>query len=247
MVRTTITNHTDRNVFERKCCVTFKTAICPAQISNNADDAHTFVDHDSANFFEFVYNGGKVASIVDAERYTYFARGNHIDAGLVFVEDAENFAHKACGKEHSRADNFDYGDVIFGCNCFDAPFFAVIIDECAGSFRVEGVLQSHGNTSISSWLNTGWVKNFCTKVSQFCCFLKTKLTHGSCAFNKTRVVVVHPVDVCPNLNLTCANGCTDERSCVVRTATLEIVYLPFGIATDKSLRDVDVVVRILFE
>ena len=89
------------------------------------------------------------------------------------------------------------------------------------------------------------MKNLCTKVGKFSCFLEIELTHRGSTFNKARVVVVHTIDIGPNLNFIGTDGGTNERCCVVRPATLEVVDLTIGIATDESLGDVDIVVGIL--
>ena len=66
------------------------------------------------------------------------------------------------------------------------------------------------------------------------------MPHGRCAFDHTRVVVVHAVNIGPNLDFL-RTGCrTDERSSVVTAASLEVVHLRMGIAADITLRQVDI-------
>ena len=65
--------------------------------------------------------------------------------------------------------------------------------------------------------------------------------------NDTRIVIVHTVDVCPDLNFGSIYRCSDQRSRIIATATLQLVYLTISIAADETLRDVDIHIRIKFE
>ena len=66
-------------------------------------------------------------------------------------------------------------------------------------------------------------------------------------FDKSGVVVVHTIDVGPNLNLRRIDGRTDERCRVVRTATLQVVHFAIGVAADEALCDIDVATLVLLQ
>ena len=61
------------------------------------------------------------------------------------------------------------------------------------------------------------------------------------------VVVVHSIYVCPYLYLGSSYRCSDERCTVVGSATLQIVHFAICVAADKSLCDIDVLIRCLLE
>ena len=58
---------------------------------------------------------------------------------------------------------------------------------------------------------------------------------------------MHTVDICPNLDFRSVYCGSDQRSSVVTTTTLLIVYLTVSIAADKTLCNVDFCIRIEIE
>ena len=56
--------------------------------------------------------------------------------------------------------------------------------------------------------------------------------------NHARVVVVHTVDIGPYLYLFGIDSSTNQRCCIVATATLQIVNLAIGITANESLGDI---------
>ena len=113
--------------------------------------------------------------------------------------------------------------------------------------RIHCIQQTYRDIGIFSRLNAGRVQNFCTEVSQLGCFFKVKLTNRSCLVDNTRVVVMHTVDVCPNLDFGSVYGCSDQGSGVIAATTLQVVYLTVSVAADETLCDVDVHIRIEVE
>ena len=61
--------------------------------------------------------------------------------------------------------------------------------------------------------------------------------NGRCGIDEAWVIVVHAVDVGPDLDLVDLESSTDEGSGVVATASLEVVDVAEGIATDIALGD----------
>lgn len=78
-----------------------------------------------------------------------------------------------------------------------------------------------------------------TEVGKLGSLLEVELVDGLGVIYYARVVVVHTVDVGPNLYLVGGKHRADERSCVVRTSALQIVDLAIGVAADKALSDID--------
>ena len=74
-----------------------------------------------------------------------------------------------------------------------------------------------------------------TEVGQFGGFLEVQLMNWCCFVDNARIVVVHTVNVCPNLNFVGTDGSTDERGGIVGTATQQVVDLSVGVSTDESL------------
>ena len=66
------------------------------------------------------------------------------------------------------------------------------------------------------------------------------VVHGGGMIDHAGVVVVHAIDVGPDLDLLSPDGGAYERSGIVGTSTLEVVYIPCGVAADKALGDVEV-------
>ena len=89
------------------------------------------------------------------------------------------------------------------------------------------------------------MENLGTEVSQLGSLLEVQLANCLSVLYDTRVVVVHTVDVGPDLNLVCWQGCTDKRSGVVATTTLQVVDLAVSVAADEALGDIDLVVLVL--
>ena len=88
-----------------------------------------------------------------------------------------------------------------------------------------------------SWLDAGGVQNLCPEISQFGGFLEVQATHWCCGINEARIIIVHPIDIRPDLDLVNFEGSTDEGGRVVTPPTLQVVNIPEGIATDIALRD----------
>ena len=65
--------------------------------------------------------------------------------------------------------------------------------------------------------------------------------------NNARVIVVHAIDVGPDLYFGGTDSGPDERGSVVAAAALQVVDFTVGIATDITLGDEELFVGILIE
>jgi len=74
-----------------------------------------------------------------------------------------------------------------------------------------------------------------------------KVTHRRSLVYNTRVVVVHTVDVRPNLDFGSIDGSAYQGSGIIAAAALQVVYLAIGVAADETLCDVDFRIGMQFE
>ena len=77
-----------------------------------------------------------------------------------------------------------------------------------------------------------------SEVSQLGSLFEVKLVNRLRLVNDTRVVIVHTVDIRPDLDLLSIDGSTYERGGIVGTTTQQVVHFAIGIAADESLGDV---------
>ena len=127
------------------------------------------------------------------------------------------------------------------------PFFRIVRNQCARSSRFHGVQQTYRNVGIFSRLDTSRVQNLCTEVGQFSCFFKVKLTYRRSLVYYARVIVVHTVDVCPDLDFRSIDGSSNQRSRIVTSSTLQVVDFTVCVAADESLSDIDFITRVCFQ
>ena len=107
-----------------------------------------------------------------------------------------------------------------------------------GAFGVDRVFQQDGNPVVLTGLDRGRVQNFRPEIGQFGCLAETHRANGVGVVDKTRVVIMHAVDVGPNLHLSCIDGSAHQGCTVIAAAASEVVDLAAIIRADKSLRDV---------
>lgn len=87
----------------------------------------------------------------------------------------------------------------------------------------------------------------CAEIGKLGGFLEVQVVHGRSLFHETRVVVVHSVDVGPDLYLIGFQSCAYQRRGVVASASLEVVDSSVLVAADESLCDIKVGVGILIQ
>ena len=85
------------------------------------------------------------------------------------------------------------------------------------------------------------------EVGQLSGLVEIEAMDGRGTLDDTWVIVVHAIDVGPDLYFGGADGGPDERSGVVAATTLEVVDLAIGIATDVAFGDEELFVGILIE
>ena len=132
----------------------------------------------------------------------------------------------------------------FAATALILPFSVSLEIKCARSLRIHCVQQADRDIGIFSRLDTSRVQNLCTEVTNSAASSKCSWRTGGLV-NNTRVVIVHTVDICPDLDFGSVHCCSDQRSGVVATTTtLQVVYLTVSIAADETLRNVDFRIRI---
>ena len=73
------------------------------------------------------------------------------------------------------------------------------------------------------------------------------MTYRSSLINDTRVIIVHTVDIGPYLDFGSIDSCTDQRSGIVASTTLQIVYFSVSVAANVSLCDVNLSTGMQFQ
>ena len=187
-----------------------------------------------------------MAVVLDGHRHAHLTGRNHVNGGLVAFEDLEYLAQEAGRTEHTARLYLDGRDVVFGGDRLDFALHEGVVDDGPFSVRIHRVLQPDRDAGVFCWLHAGGVENLCPEVSQLRSFLKVQLAHGFGLLYHARVIVVHSVDVCPDLDFFGIDGSPDKRCRVVRSAPLQIVHFAVGIAADEALCDIDLIALILF-
>ena len=205
------------------------------------------VYRDGTVLLQIVHNLIQVLRVVDRHGYTYFRCADHVDGCLIAFEDFEHLAQETMSQQHTAGFDFDGRDVVLGSDCLDFAFFRVVRNQRTRSRWFHGVQQTYRDVGIFGRLDAGGVQNLGTEVSQFSSLLKVQLTDRRSLVHHARVIVVHTVDVRPNLDFRRVDGCTDQRSRIVASATLQVVDFTVCIAADKSLRDINLIARIGFQ
>ena len=223
----------------------FETKVAPVEIAYNADDTHVRVYCNCAILLKLVYNLVKVRCVVDTHRNAHLACCNHVDGSLIALEYLEHLAQEACGKEHAARLDLDGCNVVLGGYGLDFTLKQNVVDNCAFGLRVQCVLKANWDACKLGWLNTCRMQNLGTKIGKLGSLLEVELANGLGLIHNTWVVVVHSVDVGPNLNLLSWQSCTNKLCCKVATATQQIVYLAIGVAADKALCDVYLIALVL--
>ena len=137
--------------------------------------------------------------------------------------------------------------MVFGCHGLDFAMLYLVVDNGAGCRRIHGVQQSHGDTGEFGRLDAGGVQDFCAEIGKFRRFFEVELAYGFRVVYHARVVVVHAVDVGPDLDFLAHQCRADKAGGVVRAAAQQVIYFSVCVAADEALRDVDVIVRMGFE
>ena len=89
------------------------------------------------------------------------------------------------------------------------------------------------------------MQNLGSEVCQLSSLLEVQLVNRLCAINHAWVVVVHTVDISPDLNLVSSDSSTNQRCSIVGTTTLQVVDLAISVATDEALSEVNLSTLVL--
>lgn len=173
--------------------------------------------------------------------------GDHVDCGVVLLEDFEHAAQEAIGQQHVAALDFYGCDSVFGRNGLDGLRRLRIIDYGSRRLGFHGVEQSHGDICRFGRLDTCGMQNLGAEVCQLGRLLEVEFSDGTCVVDISRVVVVHTVYVGPDLNLIGTNGGADQRCGIVASAALQVVDLALVISAYETLGQVYRVSRIVVE
>ena len=247
MGRTAIAYHADRNVLQSLTCHCFEADIVTCQITHDADDAHVFLYAHRSVLLQFVDDVLKVVAVVYGNADTDLTGANHVDAGLVGLEDFEHFTQEAVCQEHSAAVYLDADVPVASCHCLDGATLELVVDDSPGSRGVHRVEQTHRDASELGRLDAGGMQYLCAEVGKFCCLFEVELAHRLGMLHKARVVIVHTINVGPYLNLLCLNGSANQASCIVAAAAQQVVYLTLSVAADEALRDIDLIAWVVIE
>src|SRR5690606_239892 len=142
-----------------------------------------------------------------------------------------------CQQHPCRMDMNSCNTVLGGDGTYHTVWRSFFRNQGAVSLRVHCIENTYRNIVALRRENTLWMQNLCTKVSQLGCFIKTQVCDRFRTTHHTRVIVVHAIDICPDLNLIGPQSRPDKGSRVVRTTAAEVVYFTKRVATDIALCD----------
>src|SRR6185436_12552036 len=83
----------------------------------------------------------------------------------------------------------------------------------------------------------GGMQDLCAEICQLGGLIESKLRDGERFLDDARVVIVHPVDVGPDLDFFGLDGGTDQGCRVIASASLEVVDLVAVVPADVNLCD----------
>ena len=79
------------------------------------------------------------------------------------------------------------------------------------------------------------MQNFGSEVGQLGSFIETHVPNRVGVFHETGVVVVHAVDIGPDLYFGGSDGSSHEGRTVIASTTTQIIYFAFAVRADKPL------------
>ena len=138
--------------------------------------------------------------VVDTHRNAHLGSYNHVDGRLVTLEYLEHLAQETRGKQHATRLYLNGRYLVFGGDGLYLVVQNLVVDDGSLGIWVQGILQSHGDACILGRLHACGVQYLRAKVGQLGSLFKVQLPNGLGLIYHTWVVVVHAVDVCPNLN-----------------------------------------------
>ena len=128
----------------------------------------------------------------------------------MLLESLEHLEQEAVGKEHTARLDVDARDVVLGRYGLDGVAHADVVDECARLFGLHRVEQAYGDVVQAGRQHAGRVQDFCAEIGQLGGLLEVQLADGTGALHIARIVVVHAVDVGPDIYLVGLDGGADD-------------------------------------
>lgn len=101
-------------------------------------------------------------------------------------------------------------------------------------FGVHGVEEADRDVVHLGGEDTGGVENLCAEIGELGGFVKREFAYGLGVVDEAGVVIVHTVDVGPDLDLVGKEGSANERGGVVGASALEVVDLAERVAANVA-------------
>ena len=150
-------------------------------------------------------------------------------------------------KQHAAGFDFNSCNIVLSRYCLDFAFLRFVGNKRARSSWIHCVEQAHRDIGVLGRLDTGGMQNFSTKVCQFGRFFKMQVAYRRGFVHNTGIVVVHAINVRPYLDFGSIDSSSYQRSRVIATATLQVIYLAVSIAADETLRYINIRIGMQFE
>ena len=103
VVASAVTDHANGNVAHGIGGNGLKAEVAPIEVAHNADNAHVGVDGNGSILLQFVDNLVKMRMVVDAHGNAHLRRGQHVNGGLVALEDLKK-SMMLCGHPNYEAE-----------------------------------------------------------------------------------------------------------------------------------------------
>src|ERR1700722_11383039 len=174
-------------------------------VAYNRDDGMVFLDFDGAEGFQFANDGLELGDVFDGDGYGHFRGGDHIDGGAVFFEDLEYLPQETVSEEHATAPDIDGDNAVFGSYGLYAFGTGGFGDQGAFGPGLHGIEQPDGHLIELSGPDGSGMEDLGAEVSQLSGFFEAELFDGHGLFDDAGVVVMHTVDIGPDL----ADGSVD--------------------------------------
>ena len=186
-------------------------------------------------------------AVVNSNGNPYFRSRYHINRSLVIFECFKYFPQETCCQQHTSALDLDRRNVILGSYSLDLAFFSSIRNQGTRSIRLHCIQQANRDIIDFSRQDTSRMQDLRPEISQFCRFFEMQMTNRRRSFYESRIVIVHTIDICPDLYLFCLDSRTNQRSCIVATAALQVIDLTVCVSADITLRNIQVSFGIFFQ
>src|SRR5690554_4420378 len=104
----------------------------------------------------------------------------------------------------------DCRNTVLCCNCPYATFHgSFATDKRTSRSWIEGIEQPYRNIVFACWKYTLGMQDFSAKIGQLRCFIKTKVSNRFSPGHYPWVIVVHSINIRPDLHLFHPQGRSD--------------------------------------